>query len=73
MRDSEKVEMMKWIKAWKRAGAFMVQDRREALDHVDIQQVIENLDDAFESAIFHPYPKPSGLVEQQAWFSRIRK
>ncbi len=74
MRDTEKIETLKWIKGWERAGAFMARAKREELDQVDIQRVIENLDDAFESALLHPpYPKPSGLVEQQAWFARMRK
>ncbi len=48
--------------------------RHADLDDVNVQQAIKNLDDAFKSALIHSSPKStSGLVEMQAWFSKMRQ
>ncbi|MCP4111851.1 MAG: hypothetical protein GY749_41045 [Desulfobacteraceae bacterium] len=74
MTDNEKAEILKWIQNWKEAGAVMEQIRRDEMEHIDIQQIIENLDDAFESALINSPPRlTSGLVEQQAWFDKARR
>ena len=73
MNKKEKNELREWIRRWEKAGAVLEQARQAELDKVDVQKAIENLDDAFESALFHFLPKSiSGLVELQAWLSKVR-
>ena len=48
--------------------------RQAELADVDVQHAIENLDDAFESALLRSPPKTdSGLVELQAWLSKTHQ
>ncbi len=49
----------------------MEQSRRDNLKNVNVQEAIENLDDAFESALLtSPFKPTSGLVEMQSWFAK---
>ena len=74
MEEKEKIDMLKWIRSWEKAGSVMEQIKRDELEHVDVQHVIETLDDAFESALLQiPTRATSGLVEMQAWFSKARQ
>jgi len=71
MKDSEKADMLEWIHCWEDAGAVMARIRRDALSRVDVQWAIENLDDAFESALLHYHNRhKSSLIELQAWLAR---
>ncbi|MBW2194076.1 MAG: hypothetical protein JRF37_00490 [Deltaproteobacteria bacterium] len=74
MNESERAAVLAWIHAWERAGAVMQRTRRDALDNVDVEHAIENLDDAFESALSRlPARSGSGLIEMQAFFARGRQ
>lgn len=74
MNQNEKQNIRTRIMQWKRAGAVMEKIRRDDLAYINIGQIIEDLDDAFESALLHmPLSSTSGLVEQQAWFSRLNR
>jgi len=71
MKDRTKSDMLNWIHHWEKAGKIMESSRRARLLNVNVQQAIENLDDAFESALLNsPIKLNSGLVEMQAWFTR---
>jgi len=73
MDDKSRNDMNIWIKGWKETGALLDETRRARLMNVDIQQVIESLDDAFESSLLNtPVRSNSGLVEMQAWFAKAR-
>jgi hypothetical protein len=73
MDDKEKSDTLKWIKCWEKAGAAMERTRRARLYDVDVEKAIENLNDAFESALLNsPAKLTSGLVELQAWFAKLR-
>jgi len=72
MTDSSRKNIQQRIRQWKAAGIVMEQARRDMIDHASCRQAIEALNDAFESALLHTPPRlTSGLVEQQAWFSRM--
>lgn len=47
--------------------------RREALRDVDVARHIRALNGAFEATLTRPIRKSSGLVEQQAIFSGMRR
>jgi hypothetical protein len=68
-------EMIKrWIEAWKAAGPELEKMRAEDIRSADTALAIEQLADAFASALYLHRPRPdSGLVEQQRWFSRLRR
>jgi hypothetical protein len=67
-------EMTRWVETWKRAAPELEAIRRRELREIDTQRALLNLADAFESCRLHFTPPPtSGLVEQQAWFQRLRK
>ena len=63
-----------WVEAWKRAGAFMEQLRREELRRLDGYRAIEMLCAPWDYHQEPRAPKPtSGLVEQQRWFMKARQ
>ena len=67
-------DVRQWLAGWKAAAARMAELRRQDLQRVDISQVIEGLDDAFESALAHSTPSStSGLVSLQALFMKGRR
>jgi len=71
MKDHNTSDMLDWIHHWAKAGEVLESSRRTRLLNVNVQQAIENLDDAFESALLNsPVKLTSGLVEMQSWFTR---
>ena len=72
--NTNKKDIRKRIEQWKAAGAIMEKQRRDRILNANCRQAIEALDDAFESALLHTPPRRmSGLVEQQAWFSKLNR
>ena len=69
-RDPE-CDLRAFVERWRIAGARLEKLRREELRNVEVAQVIESLDSAFEATLAGPVRTTSGLVEQQAIFSRI--
>ncbi len=71
MDAKEKDLIQKWVGAWQAAGPELEKIRRQQIRQADTRLAIENLDDAFNSALLHFPPRPtSGLVEQQRLFHR---
>jgi len=65
--------MQTWSCAWKVAGSFMEEERLTSLKFVSTEQSIANLDSAFRWAMQNAVlSESSGLVEQQALFSKLR-
>lgn len=61
-----------WVETWRRAGNELEKIRRRELQTIDTATVVRQL---LESPTFHadlPLRTTSGLVEQQAWFSKLR-
>lgn len=70
---SEKQRIQERIAAWERAGPVMQASRDEAIRKTDTPSAIAALNDAYECAVRDMSPrKTSGLIEQQAWFARLR-
>ena len=69
-RDS-KADLRAFAEHWRIAGARIAELRREELRNVEVARVIESLNGAFEATLGGPVRTTSGLVEQQAIFSRI--
>ena len=72
MAGDSKSELRAFVGAWRIASARLEALRREDLRRVDVADHIMALNDAFEAKLAGPTRKISGLVEQQAVFSRIR-
>ena len=73
MQSDSTGEMKRWVETWKKAGPELEAIRRRELREIDTQRALINLADAFESCRLHFTPAPtSGLVEQQAWFKKLR-
>ena len=73
MDKPEKEDIRRWLAGWQTAGPVLERLRAEAIRNSNTTAAIEQLSDAFESAL-HLYPPAatSGLVEQQRIFARLR-
>lgn len=72
MHGDPKTDMRAFVERWRVAGARLAELRREELSNVEIASVIESLNGAFQATLDGPVRTTSGLIEQQAIFSRIR-
>ncbi len=73
MNDTDSVQLRQWVDDWQAAGRRLAELRKSELPLVNTQQALLNLADAFEACRLHRRPPPtSGLVEQQAFFQRLR-
>lgn len=71
---SEREQLKHWVDAWKRAGKELEQIRRKEIREIDTQRAIEAFNGLVQIVVRdHPPPPTSGLVEQQAWFSKLRQ
>ena len=62
-----------WVRRWQQAGVELERVRCEDIRQANTRQAIENLDDAFESALRHHVSSShSGFEQQQALFHRRR-
>lgn len=73
MASDDKNELRAFVGAWKTAFARLESLRREDLADVDVAHHIMALNGAFEATLTRPIRKSSGLVDQQAIFSRMRR
>jgi hypothetical protein len=64
--------MRKWVETWQRAAPELERIYRAELQAIDTQEAIRQI---FGSYVYSAAPAPatSGLVEQQAWFMRMRE
>lgn len=72
MTSDSKSELRDFVGAWKVASERLEALRREDLRDVNVARHIMALNGAFDAALAGPTRKSSGLVEQQAIFSRLR-
>jgi hypothetical protein len=71
--DKSEEENIRRLSGWQKASIVLERLRAEAIRNSDTAAAIEQLSDAFESALLHyPPPATSGLVEQQRIFARLR-
>jgi hypothetical protein len=66
--------MKKWVETWKTTGPILERIRREELRNLNTFQAISNLLGTidFTQEPFRPKPT-SGLIEQQAWFKKLKR
>lgn len=73
MANDDKNELRDFVERWKVASERLEALRREDLRDVNVARHIMALNGAFEATLTRPIRKSSGLVEQQAIFSRMRR
>jgi hypothetical protein len=73
MDESEEENIRRWVAGWQKASVVLERLRAEAIRNSNTAAAIEQLSDAFDSALLHCPPQAtSGLVEQQRVFARLR-
>jgi hypothetical protein len=73
VNEMENESIRRWLPGWRTAAPVLERLRAEAIRRSDTAAAIEQLSDAFESALRHyPPEKTTGLVEQQRLFARWR-
>ena len=73
MASDDKNELREFAERWKVASERLEALRRQDLRDVNLARHIMALNGAFEAAFASGFRKSSGLVEQQAIFSRMRR
>jgi len=63
----------RWVETWRRAGAELERIRCTELESVDTREAVRQIFEGLDHEILKPGPPTSGLVEQQAWFARLRQ
>jgi len=72
-KAEEKRRMREWVECWKLAGPELERIRREEIRKTDTARAVAFLSGILESHVRrHPPGRTSGLVRQQAFFSRAR-
>jgi hypothetical protein len=64
--------MRQWVKTWQRAGEELSVIRRREIEAADTQESIRQLFGSTDLYRDIPPRTTSGLVEQQAWFAKLR-
>ncbi len=69
----ERELMRRWVETWRRAGPELDEIRRREIEATDTREAIRQLFGS--AAAFQDLPPrtTSGLVEQQAWFAKLRR
>ena len=71
---SEAREMLKhYVETWRRAGPELEAIRRQEIQTTDVQKAIHQLFGDSQMVQNWPRLTTSGLVDQQAWFAKLRK
>lgn len=64
--------LCRWIETWHRAGEALDEIRRREIESVDTREAIRQIFGSGVLPAFQPSEPASGLIEQQAWFARLR-
>ncbi len=70
--DPECELLRQWAERWQRAGRELEEIRRREIESVDTQEAVRQIFGSGEPLDPGPRRTTSGLVEQQAWFARLR-
>jgi hypothetical protein len=72
--DDDREQMRQWVETWLRAGPELDEIRRREIESLDTREAIRQLFGS-STGLFPnlPVSTTSGLVEQQAWFAKLRR
>jgi len=65
--------LRQWVETWRRAGPELEEIRRREIESTDTREAIRQLFGSATAFQQLPPRTTSGLVEQQAWFARLRR
>jgi hypothetical protein len=69
--DTTREQMRRWVETWKQAGPELEAIWEQELRSIDRQKVIGQLFQ-IDQFRYRKARRTSGLVEQQAWFAKLR-
>ena len=70
--DQDRELQRGWVETWRAAGVELEMIRRRELRSLDTQEAIRQIFGEGDESFPARGPATSGLVEQQAWFARLR-
>jgi hypothetical protein len=71
--SSQRELLRRWVDTWRQAGPELDEVRRSEIESADTPEAVRQLFGTGEDPIDIPPPlATSGLVEQQAWFAKMR-
>jgi hypothetical protein len=65
--------MRRWVETWRTAGKELEEIRRREIIAADTCKAVEQIFGTSEALPELPPRLTSGLVEQQAWFAKLRQ
>ena len=71
--NPETALLRRWVETWRRAGVELEALRRIEIESVDTREAVRQIFGTADVAVPPPALPTSGLVEQQAWFERVRR
>jgi hypothetical protein len=64
--------LRRWVDTWHRAGIQLESIRRAEIESIDTPEAIRQIFGGPDLVGCQAVPPTSGLIEQQAWFARLR-
>ena len=71
--DADRELMRHWVERWKLVGPQLEEIRRRELQETDTRIAVEQIFGSEDPYRDIPPSITSGLVEQQAWFAKLRR
>ena len=65
--------LKRWVETWRRAGVELEQIEGAELQSLDTQEAVRQIFEGMDHLICGSGLPTSGLIEQQAWFARLRR
>ena len=66
--------MRRWVQTWQQAGQHLDEIRRREIQSTDTREAIRQLFGSSTAMLDNsPSRATSGLVDQQAWFAKLRR
>ena len=69
----ERDSLRRWVETWRKAGEELDAIRRREIETTDTAQAVHDLFGCSQTWPELPPRLTSGLVEQQAWFAKLRR
>ena len=73
MTPEERTQLKTHVESWRRAAIELEEIKRRELREVDTKEAIRQLFSNNTMVQNAPKQTTSGMVEQQAWFAKLRK
>jgi len=71
--EADAALLRRWVETWRCAGVELERIRCAELESVDTGEAVRQIFGGLDHEVLKPGLPTSGLVEQQAWFARLRQ